>query len=134
MVQHPQQGASIQRPRALRVNVRYRPWSFNVIVLISAVSSSHVIHAVRVAVSNAISSPGRIGAPVRLQRPGYFARIIFIMFSPLECCAVCERFGYLAVALQLVDIVNKGTTGIDRENQLGRFIGPAPTVAIPAAR
>jgi len=87
-----------------------------------------------VAVLYAISSPNRIGAPDRLQRPGYFALIILIMFSPLECCAVCERFGYLAVALQLVDIVNKRAAGIDRENQLGRFIGPAPTVAIPAAR
>ena len=127
MVQHPQHGASIQRPRALRVNVR----SFNVIV---SISSSHVIHAVRVSVSNAISSPGRIGAPVLLQRPGYFARITFCILIPLECYVVCERFGYLTGALQLVDIVNKRAAGIDRENQLGRFIGPAPTVAIPAAR
>jgi hypothetical protein len=53
-------------------------------VFISAVSSSQVIHAVRVAVSKIISSPGRIGAPVRASRPGYFAIIVLIITRPLK--------------------------------------------------
>ena len=48
--------------------------------------------------------------------------------------AVCEGLGYLAGALQLVDIINKGAAGVYWENQLGGFVGPAPAVAVAAAR
>jgi len=54
--------------------------------------------------------------------------------GPLECHAVCERFGYLTGALQLVDIIDKRAAGVYWENQLGGFVGPAPAVAIAAAR
>ena len=42
-------------------------------------SSSSVIHARRVAVSNWISSPGRMGPPVRASTPLYFAIIVLIV-------------------------------------------------------
>ena len=48
--------------------------------------------------------------------------------------AVCEGLGYLAGALQLVNIINKGAAGVYWENQLGGFVGPAPAVAVAAAR
>ena len=47
------------------------------------ISSCSHNHALRVDVSNLMVSPGNMGEPDTLQRPGYFAAIIFCMMIPL---------------------------------------------------
>ena len=46
------------------------------------ISSCSHSHALRVDVSNLMVSPGYMGEPDTLQRPGYFAAIIFCMMRP----------------------------------------------------